>query len=171
MRCRCWAALECWWRKELSAQRTEMEARRRARNWLWRLSEALWRRMWGGLLYVGRGGLLAFAVAALDIALWDLRGLRLGQPLWKLAGGTARPLPAYGSGVDLPKPLVPVAGVKKVSRPLTRVQKLARALKACRKQPRRRRAVCEKRARRRYGAKVSARKSARRATTDRGAGR
>ena len=67
--------------------------------------EALWRRMWNGLLYVGRGGLLAFAVAALDIALWDLRGLRLGQPLWQLAGGRSRPLPAYGSGVDLPKPL------------------------------------------------------------------
>ena len=67
--------------------------------------EALWDRMWRGLLYVGRGGLLAFAVAALDVALWDLRGLRLGQPLWQLAGGVSRPLPAYGSGVDLPKPL------------------------------------------------------------------
>jgi len=67
--------------------------------------EALWERMWRGLLYVGRGGLLAFAVAALDIALWDLRGLRLGQPLWQIAGGTKRSIPAYGSGVDLPKPL------------------------------------------------------------------
>lgn len=67
--------------------------------------EALWSRMWKTLLYVGRGGLLAFAVAALDIALWDLRGLRLGQPLWQAAGGTRRAIPAYGSGVDLPKPL------------------------------------------------------------------
>jgi L-alanine-DL-glutamate epimerase-like enolase superfamily enzyme len=67
--------------------------------------EALWERMWQGLLYVGRGGLLAFAVAALDIALWDLRGLRQGQPLWQVAGGTRRSIPAYGSGVDLPKPL------------------------------------------------------------------
>jgi L-alanine-DL-glutamate epimerase-like enolase superfamily enzyme len=67
--------------------------------------EALWERMWRGLLYVGRGGLLAFAVAALDIALWDLRGLRLSQPLWQIAGGTTRAIPAYGSGVDLPKPL------------------------------------------------------------------
>lgn len=67
--------------------------------------EGLWRRMWRGLLYVGRGGLLAFAVAALDIALWDLRGLREGRPLWQLAGGTSRSIPAYGSGVDLPKPL------------------------------------------------------------------
>ncbi len=67
--------------------------------------EALWDRMWRGLLYIGRGGLLAFAVAAIDIALWDLRGLRLGQPLWQAAGGQARTIPAYGSGVDLPKPL------------------------------------------------------------------
>ena len=67
--------------------------------------EALWQRMWQGLLYVGRGGLLAFAVAALDIALWDLRGLRQQQPLWQAAGGTRRSIPAYGSGVDLPKPL------------------------------------------------------------------
>jgi L-alanine-DL-glutamate epimerase-like enolase superfamily enzyme len=67
--------------------------------------EGLWRRMWQGLLYVGRGGLAAFAIAALDIALWDLRGLRLGQPLWQIAGGTRRTIPAYGSGVDLPKPL------------------------------------------------------------------
>jgi L-alanine-DL-glutamate epimerase-like enolase superfamily enzyme len=67
--------------------------------------ERLWDRMWRGLLYVGRGGLLAFVVAAIDIALWDLRGLRLGQPLWQIAGGRARALPAYGSGVDLPKPL------------------------------------------------------------------
>ena len=67
--------------------------------------EGLWRRMWQGLLYVGRGGLAAFAVAALDVALWDLRGLRSGQPLWQTIGGTARAIPAYGSGVDLPKPL------------------------------------------------------------------
>jgi L-alanine-DL-glutamate epimerase-like enolase superfamily enzyme len=67
--------------------------------------ERLWERMWRGLLYVGRGGLLAFAVAAVDIALWDLRGLQRGEPLWKLAGATSRSIPAYGSGVDLPKPL------------------------------------------------------------------
>src|SRR5690242_4224470 len=30
--------------------------------------EGLWRRMWQGLLYVGRGGLAAFAIAALDVA-------------------------------------------------------------------------------------------------------
>ena len=67
--------------------------------------EGLWELMWRRLLYVGRGGLASFAIAAVDIALWDLRGLRAGQPLYALLGGRARDLPAYGSGVDLPKPL------------------------------------------------------------------
>jgi len=67
--------------------------------------EELWELMWRRLLYVGRGGLVSFAIAAVDIALWDLRGLREGRPLYALLGGAARDIPAYGSGVDLPKPL------------------------------------------------------------------
>ena len=67
--------------------------------------EDLWELMWRRLLYVGRGGLASFAIAAVDIALWDLRGLRTGLPLYALLGGRARDLPAYGSGVDLPKSL------------------------------------------------------------------
>jgi L-alanine-DL-glutamate epimerase-like enolase superfamily enzyme len=67
--------------------------------------EALWELMWHRLLYVGRGGLVSFAIAAVDIALWDLWGLRERRPLYALLGGTARDIPAYGSGVDLPKPI------------------------------------------------------------------
>lgn len=67
--------------------------------------EGLWQLMGARLLYVGRGGLAAFAIAALDIALWDLRGLREGKPLFALFGARPRDIPAYGSGVDLPKPL------------------------------------------------------------------
>jgi L-alanine-DL-glutamate epimerase-like enolase superfamily enzyme len=66
--------------------------------------EGLWHRLWQRLLYVGRGGLAAFAIGAVDIALWDLRGLSEGRPLYALLGAQARDLPAYGSGVDLPKP-------------------------------------------------------------------
>jgi len=66
---------------------------------------ALWDLMWRRLLYVGRGGAAAFAVAAIDIALWDLRGLAQGKPLHELFNAPARDIPAYGSGVDLPKPL------------------------------------------------------------------
>ena len=50
-------------------------------------------------------GLAAFAIAAIDIALWDLRGLRDKKPLYLLLGARAKEIPAYGSGVDLPKPL------------------------------------------------------------------
>ncbi len=67
--------------------------------------EALWELMWRRMLYVGRGGLVSFAIAAVDIALWDLWGLWEGRPLYALLGGTARDIPAYGSGVDLSKPL------------------------------------------------------------------
>ena len=35
--------------------------------------EALWDRCHWGAHYVGRGGILSFAISAVDIALWDLR--------------------------------------------------------------------------------------------------
>lgn len=67
--------------------------------------QGLWELMWQRLLYVGRGGLASFAIAAVDVALWDLRGLHEQKPLYALFGAEARSIPAYGSGVDLPKPL------------------------------------------------------------------
>lgn len=67
--------------------------------------QGLWDLMWRRLLYVGRGGLASFAIAAVDVALWDLAGTREGKPLYALLGAEAREIPAYGSGVDLPKPL------------------------------------------------------------------
>lgn len=63
-----------------------------------------WKLMWQRLLFVGRGGLAAFAIAAVDIALWDLAGLREEKPLYAVLGAEPRSIPAYGSGVDLPKP-------------------------------------------------------------------
>lgn len=35
------------------------------------------------------------AVSLIDIALWDLKGKALGQPIWKLLGGAHNQLPAY----------------------------------------------------------------------------
>jgi L-alanine-DL-glutamate epimerase-like enolase superfamily enzyme len=55
--------------------------------------------------YVGRGGIASFAISAVDIALWDLRGKREGEPLWKLAGGAGRTCRAYYGGIDLQFPL------------------------------------------------------------------
>lgn len=67
--------------------------------------EGLWNLMWQRLLYVGRGGLVSFAIAAVDVALWDLYGVREGKPLYALLGAEPRRIPAYGSGVDLSKSL------------------------------------------------------------------
>jgi L-alanine-DL-glutamate epimerase-like enolase superfamily enzyme len=67
--------------------------------------QGLWDLMWQRLLYVGRGGLTTFAIAAVDVALWDLYGVREEKPLYELIGAESREIPAYGSGVDLPKPL------------------------------------------------------------------
>ncbi len=64
----------------------------------------LWDKMWRRMLYVGRGGLVSFAIAAVDIALWDLRGQWEEKPLYALLGGTSRAIPVYGSGVDLHLP-------------------------------------------------------------------
>ena len=67
--------------------------------------QGIWDLMWQRLLYVGRGGLASFAIAAVDVALWDLYGVREVRPLYALFGAEACEIPAYGSGVDLPKPL------------------------------------------------------------------
>lgn len=51
--------------------------------------------------YVGRGGIVSFAVSAIDIALWDIKCKKAGQPLWKMAGGTGNTCRAYYGGIDL----------------------------------------------------------------------
>ena len=55
--------------------------------------------------YVGRGGIAAFAMSAVDIALWDIRGKTLGKPLWQMAGGTSNTTKAYCGGIDLAFPI------------------------------------------------------------------
>ena len=55
--------------------------------------------------YVGRGGIASFAISAVDIALWDIRCKKLGQPLWQVAGGANNSCKAYCGGIDLMFPL------------------------------------------------------------------
>ena len=55
--------------------------------------------------YVGRGGIASFAISAIDIALWDIKCKRLGQPLWQVAGGANNTCKAYCGGIDLMFPL------------------------------------------------------------------
>jgi D-galactarolactone cycloisomerase len=48
--------------------------------------------------WVGRGGAMTHAISAINIALWDLAGKLLNQPVSTLLGGKFRPsVPAYGS--------------------------------------------------------------------------
>ncbi|WP_315638188.1 MULTISPECIES: mandelate racemase/muconate lactonizing enzyme family protein [Microbacterium] len=63
--------------------------------------EALWQKMWWHLHYAGRGGHVTSAISAVDIALWDLKGRRLGQPLWRVFGGYDPEVPVYAGGIDL----------------------------------------------------------------------
>ena len=46
----------------------------------------------------GPGGIFTLALAAIDIALWDIKGKALDQPLWKLLGGHRDRVATYASG-------------------------------------------------------------------------
>ena len=63
--------------------------------------EALYEAMQWHVHYVARGGIASFAISAVDIALWDLRGKRKGLPLWQMAGGANTECKAYCGGIDL----------------------------------------------------------------------
>lgn len=67
--------------------------------------EWIWRKLWRAHHYVGRGGAVSFALAAVDTALWDLRGRSLGEPLWRLLGGYRPEVRAYAGNIDLNFPL------------------------------------------------------------------
>ena len=49
----------------------------------------------------GPGWAIYKAMSGIDIALWDARGKALGQPVWRLLGGTKRRLRAYAGGISL----------------------------------------------------------------------
>lgn len=62
---------------------------------------AIWDLLQWEYHYVGRGGLLSFAISAVDIALWDIKCKRLDEPLWKVAGGASDRTNCYAGGIDL----------------------------------------------------------------------
>ena len=69
------------------------------------LIEKLWMNMWKAHHYAGRGAPLSFSIAAVDVALWDLKGVVLGDPLWKLLGGYDSHVKAYAGNIDLNFPI------------------------------------------------------------------
>jgi L-alanine-DL-glutamate epimerase-like enolase superfamily enzyme len=57
---------------------------RRIRDTLWQLTD-----------YHGTAGLALLGIAAIDIALWDLLGQAVRQPVWRLLGARRERVPAY----------------------------------------------------------------------------
>ncbi len=50
-------------------------------------TERLWQKMYRRTMYFGRTGVGITAMAAVDMALWDLKGKAFGQPIHRLLGG------------------------------------------------------------------------------------
>lgn len=62
---------------------------------------AVWPALWAHLREAGSAGVTSLALAALDIALWDLQGIRSGRSLGEMIGIRRSRVPAYGSGINL----------------------------------------------------------------------
>ena len=52
--------------------------------------ERLWHKIFRSFTYMGSRGAAVECVSAIDIALWDIRGKVLGQPIYELLGGPVR---------------------------------------------------------------------------------
>ena len=59
---------------------------------------AHWQRLQRQVRNLGRAGLAATAISAIDCALWDLKAKLLGVPLVELLGAVRPAVPVYGSG-------------------------------------------------------------------------
>jgi L-alanine-DL-glutamate epimerase-like enolase superfamily enzyme len=53
--------------------------------------QALWNKLYTDCKMTGRRGVMICAMGAIDMALWDIRGKALSQPVYKLLGGPAKP--------------------------------------------------------------------------------
>jgi L-alanine-DL-glutamate epimerase-like enolase superfamily enzyme len=60
--------------------------------------QAAWAAMVGAIRNLGRPGICSMAIAAVDLALWDLKARLLELPLCKLLGMAHECVPVYGSG-------------------------------------------------------------------------
>ncbi len=59
--------------------------------------EQLWERLFWLLTPRGQSGYASHAIAALDLALWDIKGQASGEPCWRLLGGARDQVPVYAT--------------------------------------------------------------------------
>ena len=60
--------------------------------------QGAWTAMVRAIRNAGRPGIASMAIAAVDVALWDLKGKLLGLPLFRLLGAVRDEVPVYASG-------------------------------------------------------------------------
>ena len=60
-------------------------------------TERLWDQLYWLLSPRGQTGYASHTIAALDIALWDIKAKALGLPLWRLLGGARARVPVYAT--------------------------------------------------------------------------
>jgi len=84
----------------------------------------IWDQMWRASIHYGRKGLALHAISAIDLALWDLFGKTVNEPVYNLMGGrTMQRVPVYATtsrpdlaknlgfhGAKVPLPYGPAAG-------------------------------------------------------------
>jgi L-rhamnonate dehydratase len=64
-------------------------------------TERLWEQLYRATYRYGQAGIMLMAISGVDLALWDLKGMALGQPVWQLLGGKARErTPVYATVRD-----------------------------------------------------------------------
>ena len=59
--------------------------------------ERIWDKLYWMLMPRGQTGYAAHALAAIDVALWDIKGKALKQPVWRLLGGARARVPVYAT--------------------------------------------------------------------------
>ncbi len=59
--------------------------------------ERVWDKLCWTLMPRGQTGYAAHALAAIDVALWDIKGKALNQPVWRLLGGAHPRVPVYAT--------------------------------------------------------------------------
>jgi L-rhamnonate dehydratase len=61
------------------------------------LNERIWQKLYWTMMPRGQTGYAAHALAAVDLALWDIKGKALNLPVWKLLGGARDRVPVYAT--------------------------------------------------------------------------
>ena len=60
-------------------------------------NERIWERLYWKMSPRGQTGYASHAIAAIDVALWDIKGKYLNQPVWRLLGGARSKVQTYAT--------------------------------------------------------------------------